>query len=331
MTQQNPITCDQLQKTIQSLTESRWIFAALAIITETGILALLKNKMALDELKIVTHLPQDILEQMLQLLSKTGFLVNNNQYYCWSNGLKELINNLNLEAFVAQIKFISRMNNEFIKTASTGNLKPNWYQTDEEILHAWGRLSQFFGNDLISGDPRLVQLLLKPGALFLDAGTGTANISMQLCQIYPSLKVVAIDCEDKPLELAKKNIQQAMLTDRIELRKIYLQDLKDKNLYDVVWLPQVFYSDTDYLKCLQLIWQALKPSGMIYLAALSFDNNNLSNLVSQLTNATYGSLRYVNNVIDSFEKAGFVEIKVFGEANGYKSFNGYSLISAIKP
>lgn len=328
-TTQNHDTAAQLQKTMQSLTESGSIFASLTVLTETGILVLLKDAKGLDELKVVTKLPPDILEQMLQILVKTGFLVNNQQSYHWSNGLTEMINNSTLDTFIAQIKFIARMNIEFVKAASTGNLKPNWYQADEVIINSWGTLSQSFANNFILDDPRLVQRLSKPGAIFLDAGAGTANISLQMCKIYPNLTAVAIDCVEKPLVIAKQNIHAAGLTDRIKLRKTLLQNLNDKALYDVVWLPQVYYSDVDFLEGLQVIWHALKPSGMIYVGALSFDQENLSNLIAQFNNATYGSLRYVNNVTTSFANAGFIEIKTFDASN--KLFNGYSLVSAIKP
>mgnify|MGYP000334789046 CR=1 FL=1 len=321
----------QIQNTLQSLAESGWIFAALTVFMETGILKLLKNKLTFNELKTATSLPEDILEQMLKLLVKTGFLINQNLSYSWSIGLLEIVDSSDLDAFFAQLRFISHMNNEFVKAASAGNLKPDWYQIDEVILHSWGKLSQFFGNNLITEDPRLVQRFLRPEARMLDAGTGTASISTQFCEIYPNLKIVAIDCSEKSLSLARENIQQHELTDRIELRNTYLQDLTDKNSYDVVWLPQVYYSDTEYLKCLQIIWQALKPSGMIYVGALSSDDDNLSNTVSQFTNATYGSLRYVKDVIASFEKVGFVDVQSFDGTSGQKSFNGYSLVSAIKP
>lgn len=324
-------TASQIQKTLQSLAESGWIFAALTVLMETGILKLLRNELTFDELKTITSLPEDVLEQMLKLLVKTGFLINQNLSYSWSAGLFEMVDNSDLDTFLAQIRFIARMNNEFVKAASTGNLKPDWYQADEVILHSWGKLSQFFGNNLITEDPRLVKRFLRPDARMLDAGTGTASISTQFCEIYPNLKIVAIDCSEKSLSLAKKNIQQHGLTHRIELRNTYLQDVTDKNTYDVVWLPQIYYSDIEYLKCLQIIWQALKPSGMIYVGALSCDNNNLSNLVSQFTNATYGSLRYVKDVIASFEEVGFVEVQSFDGTSGQKSFNGYSLVSAIKP
>lgn len=321
---------NKLQETIQSLSESGWIFSSLIVLSETGALALLKNETKLDDLKTILYLPEEILKQMIGLLTKSGFLIENSSAYHWSAELAELINSATLDTFIAQIRFISRMTKEFTQAASSKTLKPDWYQVDEVILHSWGKLSQFFGNNLISEDPRLVQLLKNPDALFLDAGAGTASISVQLCQIYPDLKIVAIDCTDKPLALAKKNIEQHNLSNRIKLRKTFLQDINDKDLYDVVWFPQVFYSKEEFSKCLKVIFKALKPSGMIYAAALSSNETDISSLILQLNNATYGSLRYVDDVTEGFKNAGFSEIKIFGESNGYKSFNGYSLITAMK-
>ena len=54
----------------------------------------------------------------------------------------------------------------------------------------------------------------------LDVGTGTAQIPIELCRQDPRAEVVAIDLADHMLELARRNIEAAGLTARIQLAKI---------------------------------------------------------------------------------------------------------------
>ncbi len=65
--------------------------------------------------------------------------------------------------------------------------------------------------------------LLAQGAVgpsVLDVGTGTALIPIELCKRAPGVHVVAIDLAEHMLALAKKNVAQAGLQDRIMLEKV---------------------------------------------------------------------------------------------------------------
>jgi ubiquinone/menaquinone biosynthesis C-methylase UbiE len=54
----------------------------------------------------------------------------------------------------------------------------------------------------------------------LDAGTGTAQIPIALCQQAPHLRVVGIDLAEHMLHVGRENVKRAGLTERIRLEHI---------------------------------------------------------------------------------------------------------------
>ena len=58
------------------------------------------------------------------------------------------------------------------------------------------------------------------GGEILDVGTGTARIPIALCQADASTRVVAIDLSETMLEIGRRNVAEAGLSDRIRLRKV---------------------------------------------------------------------------------------------------------------
>lgn len=69
----------QTKENIQSLTESLWIFSALAVLAETGALVVLQEKTSLPTLKKITQLPKTILQQTVNLLVVTGYLITDDK------------------------------------------------------------------------------------------------------------------------------------------------------------------------------------------------------------------------------------------------------------
>jgi ubiquinone/menaquinone biosynthesis C-methylase UbiE len=63
----------------------------------------------------------------------------------------------------------------------------------------------------------------------LDVGTGTAQIPMALCRRDPRARVVAIDVAAAMLDLARRNVEAARLTDRIMLRQVDAKKLREES------------------------------------------------------------------------------------------------------
>src|SRR3978361_155071 len=84
-----------------------------------------------------------------------------------------------------------------------------------------GGVSMGIVQALLAAEARLPDLgerLQAPGARFLDVGTGTAWLAIGVAQSHPQLHVTGLDIFEPALELARGNVAESGLADRIELR-----------------------------------------------------------------------------------------------------------------
>ncbi len=96
-----------------------------------------------------------------------------------------------------------------------------WDQVDPPLLQSIGRLSMGIADAVRSAEdtlPGLTGALVRPGATLLDVGTGTGWLAIALARAHPALRVTGIDVFAPALELARANVADAGLTDRIDLR-----------------------------------------------------------------------------------------------------------------
>jgi methylase of polypeptide subunit release factors len=84
--------------------------------------------------------------------------------------------------------------------------------------------------------PVLHEMLTSAGAL-LDIGTGVGWLAIEAAQVWPALKVVAIDIWEPSLQLARATIATTGLQERVALRTQSIVDLDDKEAFTVVWYP----------------------------------------------------------------------------------------------
>lgn len=307
-------SAQQAKTALHNLTESLWVFSALTALMESGVLAALQEQRSLDELQQISNLPREVLNQTLRLLIESGFIIFDEKFQL-TQGMQEL----GIEKISAQLRIAFGINNEFIKSARNKNLKVGWNYTDETILQSQGIYSEYIVTDCLPQDKAISQLLSQPGSQFLDIGAGVGKISLCVCKHYPNAHVVALEPADAPFSLASQNISASPYAERIDLRKIYLQDLKDINRYDVIWFPQAFFPNEILETCLTKIWDALKPGGKLITSAISADNKNETFYIRQLINSLYGGFRSAEELIEALTKTGFQEIKVFSEIAGYKT------------
>jgi ubiquinone/menaquinone biosynthesis C-methylase UbiE len=68
----------------------------------------------------------------------------------------------------------------------------------------------------------------------IDVGTGTARIPIELCRLHATCTVVATDLADHMLSLAKKNVADAGLSDRITVARADAKGMEVDGEFDVV-------------------------------------------------------------------------------------------------
>jgi SAM-dependent methyltransferase len=117
-----------------------------------------------------------------------------------------------------------------------------WQDTNETLLQSIGQVSAGIVRAFaVAGAtyPPLGETLNRSDAVFIDVGTGTGWLAIAVARTFPALRVVGVDILPEALEFARRNVADAGLTERVELRLIDAARL-ELDSADVVWLPMPF-------------------------------------------------------------------------------------------
>jgi ubiquinone/menaquinone biosynthesis C-methylase UbiE len=103
----------------------------------------------------------------------------------------------------------------------------------------------------------------------LDIGTGPADIAILLAQRAPGLRILAIDLGEHMLATARRNVLEARLLDRIEIRKA---DAKATGLasasFDLVISNSLVHHIPDPAKLFQELARVASPSAGLFIKDL---------------------------------------------------------------
>jgi SAM-dependent methyltransferase len=140
---------------------------------------------------------------------------------------------------------------------------PGWMVHDPAVLQAQGRASARIVhhiNGLGATRTALLETLNEPGA-FLDVGTGCGWLAIEAARLWPKMRVVGIDPWELVLELARKNVADSGVGDRIELRKLGAEALNESDAYTLVWFASPFIPPAISRQAAQRSVRALRPGG----------------------------------------------------------------------
>jgi 2-polyprenyl-3-methyl-5-hydroxy-6-metoxy-1,4-benzoquinol methylase len=186
-----------------------------------------------------------------------------------------------------------------------------WDQVDVPLLQAIGRLSMGIADAVRAAETVLDGLgpaLAQPGARFLDVGTGTGWLAVALARAYPSLQVVGIDIFEPALELARKNVADAGLSDRVTLERQDATALAERAAYDAVWLPLPFLPKAVVPAVVAASSAALKPGGWLLPGTFAGPPDRLSQLLTDLRTVRSGGYPWPGDeLMAALTEAGLAE------------------------
>jgi len=82
---------------------------------------------------------------------------------------------------------------------------------------------------------RLIERNVISSGRILDLGTGSGAIALALAKQYPEAKVVAVDCSEAALELARENAAQSGLAERVEyIRSDWFSAVPSEARFDLI-------------------------------------------------------------------------------------------------
>ena len=142
---------------------------------------------------------------------------------------------------------------------------PGWKIEDPAMLEGQGQASRLLVHNIetmAAQRPEFGATLNEPG-VFLDVGTGVGWLAIEAARCWPALRIVGIDLWEPALKLAHENLAQSRLNERIEFRLQSVEQLDERAVYTLAWLPGPFIAQDMVTIALQRINRALAPGGWL--------------------------------------------------------------------
>jgi hypothetical protein len=118
-------------------------------------------------------------------------------------------------------------------------------------------------------------------------GAGVAVLSIELCGLYPEVHAVGLEPLAAAREIGGHKIRDAGLSERIELRDQLVEDLDERDVYDLAYVPCVFLGDSFEIG-LDRVRTALRPGGAILALSLASTDDPLVDSIRRLRATWWG-------------------------------------------
>lgn len=167
----------------------------------------------------------------------------------------------------------------------------SWDLVDVGLLQSIGRLSMGIAGaieTLERDDPDLAGRLAAPGARMLDIGTGTGWLAIALARGHPTLHLVGIDIFEPALDLARVNVVDAGLADRIEVRHQDAATVDEPDGYEAIWVPLPFLPMAAVPRVLEAAHRSLRPGGVVLPGTFTGPPGDLGQLLTDLRTVRSG-------------------------------------------
>ncbi len=187
-----------------------------------------------------------------------------------------------------------------------------WTQVDEALLQGIGRGSASVAEAIGVAETTLDGLgkrLAASGGRLLDVGTGTGWLAIALARDHPELRVVGIDIFEPALSLARANVADTGLGERVELRLQDVTTLDEQGAYDAIWLALPFLPAEIVPRALAACATALRPGGWLLAGTFAGPNDRLTELLMNLRTLRSGGHPWRGDeILEMLRAAGFADV-----------------------
>jgi SAM-dependent methyltransferase len=162
--------------------------------------------------------------------------------------------------------------------------------------------------------PELSEVLRRPGA-FLDVGTGVGSLAIEAARSWPALRVVGIDPWEPALALARKNVAQSGLAERVELRPQRVEGLEETATFTLAWVPGPFISAEVVVGALEHVRRALAGGGWLIFGFYPIPSAPLEQALARLRILRSGGYPWTSKEVEENLRAlAFEQIEVYSPA-----------------
>jgi precorrin-6B methylase 2 len=198
--------------------------------------------------------------------------------------------------------------------------RTSWTYANDRLLSDIGELSRAHAHAITKGVvPALAGLDAKlgaAGASFLDIGVGVAGTATELARLWPALRVVGLDVWQPSLALARKNVQAAGLSDRIEIREQGAETLTEDQAFELAWMPMNFIPERVLPAALERTFRALRAGGWLIVPNITIEHLDGAGAALWRLRMTMfgGPIRAASDVETLVEEKGFTDVKTLPRA-----------------
>jgi demethylmenaquinone methyltransferase / 2-methoxy-6-polyprenyl-1,4-benzoquinol methylase len=194
--------------------------------------------------------------------------------------------------------------------------KKNSWQIFDRIAKTYDPVNRLLSFGLDKKWRRKVSDLLpsKKGLLLLDLATGTAEQIILLCQINSNISnSVGIDLSQKMLDIGEVKIQNANLSEKIQLKAGDAVSIpSEDSIYDAVTISFGIRNVPDVQEAILEMYRVLNSGGKALVLEFSIPSNpiirwghlfylrNILPLVGGFVSGDYKAYRYLNTSIEAF-------------------------------
>ncbi len=326
------------KRALEAIDLAQWIafapivFQASLALRDLGILEQVsKSKMeglSLEEIEAKTNLPHYGTRVLVEAGLGIGLLLRNNDKYTITKTglflLNDAMTRVNMD-FTQDVCYegMFTLKDSIIKEKSTGlSVFGSWKTVYEALAHlpkqaqtSWFAFDHFYSDGSF---PQVMPIIFKDKPKhILDIGGNTGKFSTQ-CALYDAdVKMTILDLPGQ-LNMAKGNVEQAGLSDRINFHEINILDASQQfpKGADAIWMSQFLdcFSDEEIVSILKRCHDALDANGKVYIMETFWDRQRFKTAAFSLqmtslyfTNIANGnSQMYDSKVFNKLiDKAGF--------------------------
>jgi SAM-dependent methyltransferase len=304
-----------VRQVVGELAGSTWTLATLAVALETGLVDEIGEPATAAALASRMDMPAPLVEAVLEVLRTTGLVRKEGQAFVAEPGLASCLEGPPRDLLQAEIRSHQLQTLHLVESSRRGDIRLGWAHGDPEILQAQGTRSRGIVEAYVSHVfPHLGGLLtMLDGArpAFLDVGSGVAEIAIEMCRRFPTLRAVGLDPLEAAQALAEDNVRRAGLEARIELRRGRVEDLDDDDVFDLVQVPILFLPDHVLTEGFARVRKSLKPGGWVVLQVLGLPGTELPPVL-RLMCVLYGSEGHSpEHAASMLTDAGYEDVVVF--------------------
>jgi SAM-dependent methyltransferase len=305
----------EVQERVADLSAAAWTLAAIAAAVEAGVPDHLLEPADAETLGERTGLEPPLAARLAEAFVAAGLARREGDRFVAAPGLAALWQGGAAELVRADLRTGLLQQAAFVESAIAGRLRTGWSHSDERLLQAQGTASAaavaFIEERLLPTLGDLGERLDSGEGAFLDVGTGAGAIVIGFCLRHPRLRAVALDPLDAALALARRNVAAAGLDDRVELRADPVQDLEDREAFDLVWLPGMFLPPAVRREALNVVHRAMRPGGWLIDGCLGGGDDSPRAVAARLRAVLWGGdTADPDSIARILEEHGFADVRL---------------------